>query len=59
MNLATEKQSVLYFMAELQKAKNAAWMAREATKVAVKASYEQNLSHACILRPDDLGKLTH
>ena len=30
-------------MAELQKAKNAAWMAREATKVAVKASYERGV----------------
>ena len=43
MNLATKKQFVLYFMVELQKAKNAAWMAREATKAAVKASYERRV----------------
>ena len=40
INLATEKQTVLDLKVELQKAKEAAQVAREAIEAAVKASYE-------------------
>ena len=40
INLATEKQAVLDLKAQLQQAKKAARVAREAAEVAVKASYE-------------------
>ena len=43
INLATEKELVLDLKAQLQKAKEAAWVAREAAEVAVKASYEHGV----------------
>ena len=43
INLATEKQYVLDLKAELQRAKDAAHMAREAAEVAMKASYERGV----------------
>ena len=43
INLATEKQSVLDLKAELQKAKDAARVAREAAEAVVKASYERGV----------------
>ena len=39
INLATEKQTVLNLKAKLQKAKEAARVAREATEATVNASY--------------------
>ena len=39
INLTTEKQSVFYLKAQLQKAKKAARVARKAVEAAVKASY--------------------
>ena len=41
--MATEKQLVLDLKAQLQKAKEAAWVAREATEAAMKASYERGV----------------
>ena len=43
INLATEKQTILDLKAELQKAKEAARVAREATEAEVKASYERGV----------------
>ena len=43
INLAIEKQSVLDLKAQLQKAKKAAWVAREAVEAAVKAPYERGV----------------
>ena len=43
INLATEKELVLDLKAQLQKAKEAAWVAREAAEAAVKASYEHGV----------------
>ena len=43
INLATEKQTVLDLKAELQKAREAARVAREATEAEVKASYERGV----------------
>ena len=43
INLATEKQTVLDFKAVLQKAKEAARVAREAAEAAVNASYERGV----------------
>ena len=42
-NLAIEKQSVLDLKAQLQKAKEAARVAREAVEAAVKAPYERGV----------------
>ena len=43
IDLATEKQVVLDLRAELQKAKDAAWVAKEVDMAAVKASYERGV----------------
>ena len=43
INLATEKQAVLDLKAQLQQAKEAARVAREAVEAAVKASYERGV----------------
>ena len=43
IDLATEKQAVLDLRAELQKAKDAAWVAREVDVATVKASYERGV----------------
>ena len=43
IDLATERQMVLDLKAKLQKSKDAARMARKATEVAVKASYERGV----------------
>ena len=43
INPATEKQSVLDFKVQLQKAKEAARVAKEAAEAAVKASYERGV----------------
>ena len=43
INLATEKQTVLNLKAELQKAKEAAWVAREVVKAMVNTSYERGV----------------
>ena len=43
INLATEKQSILDLKAKLQKTKDAAWMARDATEAVMKASYEHGV----------------
>lgn len=40
INLATEKQAILDLKAQLQQAKEAAQVAREAVEAMVKASYE-------------------
>ena len=46
MNLATEKATVLSLKAELQKAKKAAKMAREAVKATEEAAYEYGMEEA-------------
>ena len=43
INLATEKQNILDLKAELQKAKNAAWVAREAVEATVATFYERGV----------------
>ena len=43
INLAIEKKSILILKAQLQKAKEVAWVAREAAEAAVKASYEHGV----------------
>lgn len=43
INLATKKQSVLDLKAELQKAKDVAWVAREAAETMVKVAYERGV----------------
>ena len=43
INLATEKQAVLDLKVQLQQAKEAALVAREAIEAAVKASYEHGV----------------
>ena len=43
INLATEKQAVVDLKAQLQQAKGAARVAREAAEAAVKASYEHGV----------------
>ena len=43
INLFTEKQFVLDLKAELRKAKDAAWVAREAAEAVVKTSYERGV----------------
>ena len=43
IDLATEKQAVLDLRAELQKAKDATWVAKEVDVATVKASYERGV----------------
>ena len=43
INLATEKQAILDLKAQLQQAKEAAQVAREAVEAMVKASYERGV----------------
>ena len=45
LNLATEKQKVLDLKAELQKLKDVARVAREATEAMVNASYERGIAN--------------
>ena len=43
INLATKKQSVLNLKVELQKTKDAAWVAKDAVEATVKVAYKRGV----------------
>ena len=57
IELATQRQLVLDLKAELQKSKEAAWVAREVSKAAKTASYERGVKETEIRLADELAEV--